>query len=1032
MRNTLTKKSLSVILTLIMILSALPLTAVEGFAEATTSSDGLWMYSVSDGKATITANDTVKAYLGNDTIVTVPTEIDGYPVVALGGYAFFKCTDIKSITIPDCVISIEEYAFSLCESLESVTIPASVTNIAVDAFPYSGLTITVNYNRNCNYSTLFDNNINLIIPDSITGINDNEFDNWNGLTSVTIPESVTSIGESAFAGCNIRSITIPGSVKSIGENAFEYCLPLESVTINEGVESIGRYAFNTCYLTKGITIPDSVTNIDEDAFYWDIGNSHEMFIYCNENSYAQQYCEANGIPYFTGGISFSVEGGQANVTGCSDSLVNAVIPSEYKGYPVYDIKENAFENKASLVSIVFPEENLMRIGKRAFYGCASLESITIDTLSYYEIGESAFEGCTSLANVSLGDYVYQIDNSAFKNCNSLQNVTVGADNPFFYVDSGVLYAKEITDYVNDEFVYSDNLTLVLYPAAKRDESYIIPDEVTTLAENSFYNCLYLKHLVIPETVLTCVPALGEDLSVEDIELHYNYDADYAQEQYIFGGNYSFANKITSIIIPEGVTKIKAMTVVGDDLFEQIYMYQSLKRIHIPASVTEIEDGAFFALCSVEEITVDENNQFFTSYQGALFNKDKTKLINVPGSFETFSIPYGVKEIGSTAFYCNTSLKSVEIPNSVEIIDDGIGEILCAFAGCYLLESVTIPDSVTSIGWGAFYYCASLEDITIGNGVTHIGSGAFGDTAFYNNESNWEEGALYIDNCLLYIRTDINGTYTVKNGTRLIADGAFYSCGSLEGVIIPENVTNIGKDLFVDCDSFTNYYCYIDSEADNYAKNNNLSDKEHYIGDLDIDGDVDVSDYALEKAQLTTDESNLDSVGKTIADYNMDSAIDAFDLFLIDKKINNAGLTDFNYTVTSGNNAKITGYNASDVNVKIPARIDGYTITNIDNYAFKNNSSIKSVKISEGVKAINYGAFLNCTALETVELPNTITSIGTYAFKGCSSLTKITIPASVTSIQATSFTDCPNITIYGTAGSYAETYANNNSIPFVAT
>lgn len=80
---------------------------------------------------------------------------------------------------------------------------------------------------------------------------------------------------------------------------------------------------------------------------------------------------------------------------------------------------------------------------------------------------------------------------------------------------------------------------------------------------------------------------------------------------------------------------------------------------------------------------------------------------------------------------------------------------------------------------------------------------------------------------------------------------------------------------------------------------------------------------------------------------------------------------------------------------------------------------------------SYGAFLNCTALETVELPGTVTSIGSNAFKGCTNLTKITIPASVTAIQTTSFSNCPNLTIYGKAGSYAETYANNNSINFTA-
>jgi hypothetical protein len=205
--------------------------------------------------------------------------------------------------------------------------------------------------------------------------------------------------------------------------------------------------------------------------------------------------------------------------------------------------------------------------------------------------------------------------------------------------------------------------------------------------------------------------------------------------------------------------------------------------------------------------------------------------------------------------------------------------------------------------------------------------------------------------------------------------------------------------------------------------------ENIPGDANEDGQISLEDYALIKTYLQGGEFNPQIL--STGDINGDGAIDAFDLFEINKKINNVGLTDFTYTVTSGNNAKITKYVGNGSNVKVPAVIDGYNIIGIDNYAFKNNTSVHSVTLAQGIKTIGYGTFLNCTALETVELPDTVTNIGTNAFKGCTNLTKITIPASVTSVQPTSFNSCPNVTIYGQAGSYAETYANNNSISFVA-
>lgn len=167
----------------------------------------------------------------------------------------------------------------------------------------------------------------------------------------------------------------------------------------------------------------------------------------------------------------------------------------------------------------------------------------------------------------------------------------------------------------------------------------------------------------------------------------------------------------------------------------------------------------------------------------------TKLISV-------TIPNSVTEIEERAFCCCNSLTSVTIPNRVTAIENQ------TFEGCRSLKSVTIPNSVTSIGSEAFIGCSSLTSITIPNSVTYIGPGAFMDTAFYANKSNWEDGVLYLNNCLITVDRNIVGDYSIKEGTRMIASFAFATCFSLNSITIPNSMTSIECYAFYRCSSLT--------------------------------------------------------------------------------------------------------------------------------------------------------------------------------------------------------------------------------------
>ena len=264
------------LLTLAVFVSLALLTPIK--ADAATEGD--YTYTVSNGEATITDFNTS---ISGD--ITIPSTLGGYPVTSIGSYAFQYCSSLTSVTIPDSVESIGNDAFFDCSRLTSVTIPDSVTSIGDSAFQY------------CSSLT------SVTIPDSVTSIDDGAFSGCTSLTSVTIPDGVTGIGDYAFRSCSSLtgiwvdennanyssdnrgvlfnkdkttlvqapggisgSYTIPDSVTSIGDSAFDDCASLTSVTIGDSVTSIGYFAFFSCDNLTSVTIPDSVTSICSYAF----------------------------------------------------------------------------------------------------------------------------------------------------------------------------------------------------------------------------------------------------------------------------------------------------------------------------------------------------------------------------------------------------------------------------------------------------------------------------------------------------------------------------------------------------------------------------------------------------------------------------------------------------------------------------------------------------------------------------------------------------------------------------------------------
>ena len=241
------------ILSLLCILAfALPFVAATPcFADTgeTTIGQITYRYDTETGEATV--NDADESISGN-AVIPGTIEVGGqkYKVTSIGDIAFYDCSSLTQITIPEGVTSIGFYAFSGCSNLTQIAIPEGVTSIGERAF------------NNCSSLT------QITIPEGVTSIGDYAFAYCFRLKEITIPEGVTSIGDYAFTDCSsLKEITIPEGVTSIGEGTFAYCSSLTQITIPEGVTSIGDGAFYNCSSLTQITIPEGVTSIGDYAFY---------------------------------------------------------------------------------------------------------------------------------------------------------------------------------------------------------------------------------------------------------------------------------------------------------------------------------------------------------------------------------------------------------------------------------------------------------------------------------------------------------------------------------------------------------------------------------------------------------------------------------------------------------------------------------------------------------------------------------------------------------------------------------------------
>ena len=562
--------------------------------------------------------------------------------------------------------------------------------------------------------------LDIIIPETynglpVTEIGGNAFNGekdprGNYIESITIPDSIKSIGNYAFSDCDnltavyitdltawcnipftygtdnggsnplenggalylnnelVTELNIPNTVTEIKPNAFYGCSSLTSVVIGDSVTSIGNTAFYDCTSLTSVVIGDSVTSIGSSAF-----------------------------------------------SGCS-SLTEIVIPDS-----VTSIGDWAFRNCTSLTEIVIPD-SVTSIGSSAFGSCTSLTSVVIGD-SVTSIGENAFYDCTSLTEIVIPDSVTSIGNYVFSNCGSLTEIVI---------------PDSVTSIGESAFLDCSSLTEI-----------VIPDSVTSIGEGAFLDCSSLTEMTIPFVGATKDGTSNSYFGYIFGASSYSYNSSYVptslKKVTVTGGTigsyaFRYCSSLTEIVISDSVTSIggsafygcgsltsveigDSVTSIGDHAFDDC---SSLTEIVIPDSVTSIGDYAFDFCSRLTSVVIGDSvtSIGYEAFRGcssltAVYITDLTAWCKI-----SFSGSYANPLCNAKNLYLNNELVTeLIIPDSVT----SIGAV--AFYGCDSLTSVEIPDSVTSIGYQAFYNCSSLTEIVIPDSVTSIG-----DDVFWNCDS----------------------------------------------------------------------------------------------------------------------------------------------------------------------------------------------------------------------------------------------------------------------------------------------------------
>lgn len=645
----------------------------------------------------------------------------GTSVKTIGSSAFITCTSLDSVAILGGVEKIHTSTFYNCSSLTSVTIPSTVTAMYRDAFGNCKALESIYYEGDlagwCGIT--FDS----------TSANPcfKKADLYIGgelLTEVTIPESVDSLNNYAFAGCtSITKVTIPDNVKTLGDGVFGYCPSLKTVTVSGGVGTVGKDMFYACEALDSVTLAEGITTLESGAFY--------ECVSLESITFPSTLTTINKTVFSNSGLTSLTLPNTVKTVGESAFQNCKSLKSVKIGSGITKLPKNMFNGCVALRSVTIPS-SVTEIGSGVFYSCGSLASISIPD-GVTTIGGEAFYS-TALAAVTVPNSVTSIGNGIFSNCRKLETVVLG---------SGISTIGEMT-----------------FQGCAALESITFRGEITSLSRREVFNSKDTGNITLyfmqDQHVLSQVDANSWGIADGASYIHEQSDDKNVFCGYTFKKIYPFASIDLSDLTTDEIVKTVGSAVSTGYTDISVSVSSEDAADSLAAINSALSNAASGSIC----LKISGADADGISITGDAFYE-----CNALGEL---IIGDGVNVIHERAFRMCTCLKSLTIEGNVNAIDR-------AFDGCRSLENVTISGRVTTIEYRAFSYSDSLLNLTITGSVRVIDKGAFEDsglkTLTITGSVNRIERYAFL-NCVNL--TEV----TLPRNIQYLGEGIFEGCTSL--------------------------------------------------------------------------------------------------------------------------------------------------------------------------------------------------------------------------------------------------------------
>ena len=720
----------------------------------------------------------IEDYLGDNDHIVIPTFINGKRVTNLDNFGLETCKasvveipgsiknlaghlgyqneNIQTVIVGEGVETIGESCFSFVENLKTIKVSRSVISVGDIAFKYTpwyeaqddliiiGSVLT----------EMKQDHAVLNVPQGIKTVGRLVAESKSALRKVVLPESVTTLCESAFSGRgneNIKEFIFTDSLTNIGLHSFGYNKWTESFGDNPVIINNQLYQFKVS--GSQVVIPDGVTKICDGVF--------------KENK----------------------------------DIKSVVFPKTLKS-----IGEQAFSECPNLTSISLPE-GVERLEKACFYGCKKLSSVSLPN-SLTVIGRSAFNSCPAITEITLGDSVEVIGEKAFVDCRMLRSLTMNDKVRIIgneaFKNCAALQSIELPDSVveigSDAFRGCASLNEIVVPgkvkkigsyafdACKALKTVSLGSAIEEIASSAFAKCNLIEEITLPKTV-------GQEAFYDCRGLK---KVSFNPETTVIDKNtFNGCASLIDVVIPNAVTEIRegafsrctnlrsvalpiGLTLIGESAFSGC---TALESISVPNTVKTIEDNAFKDCTSLSEVAVSDSIENFgldVFTNSPYMKKEFGDFVIMGGVLSKYlgtdkevTIPDNVSTIGENAFAEAYHVKTIIIPNTVKTIANKL------FGTFYTweneakpqLKKVVIGDGVTSIGDEAFENCEKLTEVVFGTGLSSIGQNAF-------------------SGCKELKSIDLSMTALTE-----IKQEAFSGCYNAKKLVLPSNIEIIGRSAF---------------------------------------------------------------------------------------------------------------------------------------------------------------------------------------------------------------------------------------------